>query len=133
MNSLLDDALDTLGYIHKHNKDNYSSIAIICHEDLTEDIIKHLNLICILEDIDLNLEFIDFDKADYGFEYGIAIYIDDNQLGLSVEKAICSNGEYKIFDMDYVFVSKDCSDKLILTQTMYEGNMDIFVIDGDCD
>lgn len=92
-----------------------------------------MNLICVLEDIDLNLEFIDFNKAEYGFEYGIVIYIEDNQLGLSVEKAICSNGEYKTFEMDYVFVSKDCSDKLILTQTMYEGEMDIFVIDGDCD
>ena len=129
--ALLQDALDTLGYIYKQKSENYASIAILCHEDLTEVIIKSLNIMCANSDIDLDIEYLNFDKADYGYEYGIILVMEDGQLTLSVETAMCKDGNYKLFDLDYIYASDECDDELIAKHAKYD--MDIFCITEDCE
>ncbi len=128
--SLLQDALDTLGYIYKQKVDNYASIVILCQEDLTESIIKSLNHICAFSDIDLNIDYINFDKSDYFNEYGVVLIVDDGQLILSIEKAYCGDGNYKLFDLDYVYISDECCDELIERNIKTE--MDMFCITDEC-
>lgn len=130
--SLLEDALDTLGYIYKQKADNYASIAILCNEDLTEDIIKSLNIMCASGDIDLEIDYLDFDKDDYFDEYGIVLIVEDGQLKLSVEKAV-GNSDYKLFDLDYVYIEKDCNDRLIERHLDCGCDMDLFEIDYNCE
>lgn len=129
--ALLQDALDTLGYIYKQKSENYASIAILCHEDLTEVIIKSLNIMCANSDIDLDIEYLNFDKADYGYEYGIILVMEDGQLTLSVETAMCKDGNYKLFDLDYIYASDECDDELIAKHAKYD--MDIFCITSECE
>lgn len=128
--SLLRDALDTLNYIYKQKSKKYASVAILCQEDLTEKIIKSLNVICAIDNIDLGIEYLDFDREDYDKEYGICLIIEDNKLKLSVEKAIAKEDNYKLFGLDYVYMSRECNGKLINKHINCE--MDIFTISGDC-
>ena len=131
--SLLQDALDTLGYIYKQKKDDYASIGILCNEDLTEKIIKRLNVICAIGDIDLDIDYIDFDKEDYDNDYGIVLSVSDGQLTLGIEKAYCGNGEYKLFDFDYLYISDECNGDLILKHIKTEIDIDIFTITDECE
>ena len=119
-----------MGYIHKQKSDDYSSVAVLCQEDLAESLLKHLCTLCAIDELDLVIDYINFDVDDYSYEYGVVISICDGELHLSIEKARCEDGDYKLFDMDYTYVSKNCSRELLVKQTMYEGEMDVFSIEN---
>jgi hypothetical protein len=128
----MEDVFDTLGYIYEQKSCNYSNIAIICNEDLAEDILKHICTISNMYDLGININYINFDKDDYAGAYGIVLYIEDSEIYLSVETAQSNNG-YKMFDMDYVYVSSDVDKDFIRKQIAYEGELDVFTITHDCE
>lgn len=44
----------------------------------------------------------------------------------SIEKAKDEDGIYKTFEDDFVYISDECTNELILRQTAYEGDMEVF-------
>lgn len=124
--SLMEDALDTLSYIYAHKSESYSSIAIIANEELAEKIMKF-----VLGNFGANVDYIDFDKADYDDAYGIVLCLDD-ELHFSIEKAM-GKDRYKTFDMDYIYVSSDVDKDFVRDQIEYETEIDIFKVMDDCD
>lgn len=130
--SLMEDVLDTLGYISKQKSGTYSSVAAICNETLTEAILKHVCTLLTINELDLHIDYIDFDKADYADVYGIVLVIEDGELHLSIEKAI-GNDKYKTFEMDYLYVSSDVDKEFIKDQLAYETDIDVFKVLNDCE
>lgn len=105
----------------------------MCQEDLVETLLKHICTISAIDEFDFIINYLNFDTVDYDDEYVFILSIDEGILLLSIEKAKHDNNEYKTFEEDYVYISDECSGELILRQTAYEGEMDIFIIDDDCD
>ena len=118
----------TLFYIYDKNKYKYTSIAILCQEDLVEALLKHICTTSTIEQFDFIINYLNFDSEDYDNEYIFILSIDDGMLLLSIEKAKHDNNEYKTLEEDFVYISDECNSELILRQTAYEGDMDIFSI-----
>jgi hypothetical protein len=95
---------------------DYSSATIICKEDLAEKLLK---LLCGIEvnGFGFDIEYINFDKADYDKEYAVII---DTEGSLSVDKAYFDDGELQTFGEDLVFISDECNCKLFINQSEYD-------------
>ena len=107
------------------SNDDYSSVAILCKEDLAEELLK---LFCNIEinGFEFNIEYINFDKIDYDKEYAVTIDTDGT---LCVEKAYFDDGEMMIFGEDLIFVSDECNCKLFINQADFcEDNVIAFSI-----
>lgn len=124
--SLVNDAVDTLTYIHNQKYGDYSSVAIIANEDLTEKIMK-----CVLAEFNVNVEYINFDKADYGDAYGINFIMENGELTFSIEEAMGKN-MYKMFDVDYLYVEKSVNKAFLRRNMEYETDIDVFKITEEC-
>jgi hypothetical protein len=92
--------------------DEYSSATIICKEDLTE---KLLNV--FISEFNFDVEFINFDRADYNKEYGVTIDTDGI---LSIDKAYFDDGELQTFGEDLIFISDECNSKLFINQVSFD-------------
>lgn len=139
--SLILDALDTLNYIHKYkNEDDYSSIAILGYKDLIQYVFNLLYVIKTIDNFNFNnfdlksiknlnieLNFLDFDVIDYSYEYGLILTIENDKYELSIEKAKYNDGGYKSFDMDYIYISSDCGNELKDKNIIDGRNIDIFM------
>ncbi|MDF2588210.1 MAG: hypothetical protein K0S41_2051 [Anaerocolumna sp.] len=130
--SIMEDVLDTLGYISKQNDGDYSSVAVICQEELAEAILKHMCTLFAVNELDLHIDYIDFDKADYDDAYGVVLVIEGGELHISIEKAT-GNDKYKTFEMDYLYVSSDVDKEFVREQLAYETEIDIFKVLNDCE
>jgi len=108
-------AIDAMFGISELKDGDYTSIAIICKEDLTEKLLKIFAGIEI-NGFEFNIDFIEYDKADYEKEY--AVIIDTNGT-LSVCKAYL-DGEYVVFGEDYIFVSDKCNCHVFIEQCDYD-------------
>jgi hypothetical protein len=123
----MEDVFNTLAYIYEHSEEHYASVAVIANKELTVDIMKF-----VLTVTNTIVDYIDFDVNDYDKSYGIILVLEDDMLRFSIEKTEAYEG-YKTFDMDYVYVSKDVDRTFVRNQAMYEGEMDIFKIAGECE
>jgi hypothetical protein len=89
-------------------------------------------VLCAVEEIDFVIDFLDFDNEDYDFEYGLTLSTYDDEIHLGIEKAECGDGKYKLFDLDYVYISEDCGEELKERNIKHVNNVKIFTIDGSC-
>lgn len=107
--------------------DDYSSVAIICKEDLAEKLLK---LFCSIEvnGFEFNIEYINFDKIDYDKEYAVII---DSEGSLCVDKAYFDDGEMMTFGEDVIFISDECTSKLFINQAKYDDNINAFGLGED--
>lgn len=125
--SLMEDVIDTLFYIYDQKYEDYSSVAVICNENLTEKIMKY-----VLGNYDVEVDYIKFDKFDYDDVYGICLYIEDDELHFSIEEAT-GKDKYKTFDMDYLYISADVNKDFLRDQDIKNTEIDIFRVMDDCE
>lgn len=131
------DILNTLEYINKNKKGNYSSIAVLGYDYIIEKLFKTLCTINF-EDCDAELSFnkLDFDYTDYENEYALIVTLEDcytREFTVSIEKAIHKDGTYNLYDLDYLYIDEACSDELVKKHLQFEDNIDVFCIDEDCE
>jgi hypothetical protein len=129
--SLMEDVLSTLSYIYNLRDGEFSSVAVLCNEDVAERILKLLCSLSFGDETELNIEHIDFDIANYDGEYAVIVSMEDLgylDITLSVEKAQYQDGSYKYYDLHYVYTDEECSEELIMHQSECDSEMDIFSI-----
>lgn len=130
--SLVETAINELIDCYSFFSNNYSSVAIICKEELAEKIIKILSNTSI-DDEDFMYQYLDFDKYDYGNEYGVIIVKEDSKLSLNVEKVFCKDGKCKSFEEDVVFISDEVNSKILVHQINSKNNVVCFSVENDCE
>jgi len=128
---LTNDALDTLLYIHKHHHCFYKSVAILGYEDVIQESFKILCTELYNNDIDFTIDYLDFDLDDYHDEYGLVMSIVDGELLISIEKARCKDDNYKLFDLDYIYISDECTFELINKQGLNNLEVDVFTLEDE--
>jgi len=126
---LLSNVLEAMFEIQSMNDGKYTSVAIMCNEDLTEKLIKLFGN-TTLNDFEFDFTFLDFDKIDYGSEYVIIVNTEGE---VSVDKAYYDDGELQTFDEDLIFISDECSSRLFINQVGFNDNIISFGIGHDED
>lgn len=114
--SLIDGVIGAMFAVQDFNESDYSSVAIICKEDLAERIFKAL---CKTEvnGFEFDISYLDFDKEDYESEYAVIL---DTFGSLSIDKVYFDSGELKVFGEDTIFISDECNSKILINQFKYD-------------
>lgn len=112
---LAGNVINAMFEMQKINDGDYSSATVICKEDLAEKLLK---LFCGIEvnGFEFDIDFVEFDKADYDKEYAVII---DTEGTLSVCKAYLDD-EYVVFGEDLVFISDKCNCHIFIDQCDYD-------------
>jgi hypothetical protein len=95
---------------------DYTSVAIFCKEDLAEKLLK-LFVGIEVNGFEFDVEYLNFDKADYDKEY--AVIIDTDGI-LSVDKVYFEDGKLQTFGEDLVFISDECCSKVFINQCDFD-------------
>jgi hypothetical protein len=139
-----DSLIEAMFDVSKLKDDDYSSVCVICKEDLAEKLLKIFANIEV-DGFDFNIEYLNFDKADYDKEYAVIIDTDGS---LSVDKVYFDDGELQTFGEDLVFISDECNSKVLINQVSFDEDAvhtfsfedeedefddEDFKCDGDCE
>lgn len=123
---LMQDALDTLGYIYRQKNNNYSSVAIVCDEQTTEEVLKYMCTLFEVSELEFHIDYIDYDKEDYFDFYGVILYIENSKLHMGIENAH-GGTRYKAFEVDYLYVDNNIDECFLNCQSLCECKIDKFI------
>jgi len=132
--SMLSDALSALDYKDRENVKNgeeYTNISIVAYDDIIEELMKNICVFTAVNEIDLIIDFINFDSIDYEDVYVASIVLEDGEMHFNVEKAMNEDGNYKELDFNKLYLDADSPEELITTVFMYESDVEYFLIDED--
>lgn len=121
----LESAIDTMLEYRDNKSSQYSSVTIMCKTELAETLIKMLGCLNV-NGFDFEFEYINFDKSDYEEgEYAITIYSDGQ---VCVDKSYYNSGELQPFEADVVYISDECSSKILIHQLNLDSAIECFGI-----
>lgn len=117
--------IETMLEIRELKESNYSSVTIMCKTELCEMLIKLLGSVEI-NGFGLDFLSINFDKYDYEEgEYAITIFSDGQ---IAVDKSYYDSGELQPFEADVVYISDECSSKVLIHQSKLDSVIECFGI-----
>jgi len=125
---LVNNVLEAMFEIQSMKDGEYTSVAIMCKEDLAEKLIKLFGN-TTLNDFEFDFTVINFDKVDYEGEYVVLV---DTNGEVSVEKIYDEDG-LQTFDEDLIFISDECCSRIFINQNDFCDNVISFGIGHDED
>jgi hypothetical protein len=130
--SVLSDALSALDYKDRENMKNeeeYTNVSIVSYSEVIEELLKDICLFASVNDIDVVIDFIDFDTADYEDVYVASIIMQDGEMHFNIEKALYDDEKYKEIICHKLYLDADSDEDLISSAFTYESDVEYFMID----
>lgn len=130
--SVLEDALSALDYKDRENMKNEeecTNVSIVSYSEVIEELLKDVCVFASVNDIDIVIDFIDFDTADYSDVYIASIVMDDGEMHFNIEKALSDEWKYKGIVCDKLYLDADSDEDLISSAFTYESDVEYFMID----